>query len=128
MISVKSAMALSCSRITPLSLSIEVSAYISGQIRGRHLPPTLTLHIAIRDFLMREDSKIWEWFASNKAKSQHADAVRFDLLKKTYRVEPAADPERKLHSFQRHYQRFQRRRRLLQELPTLRGGRFRRTQ
>ncbi len=53
----------------------------------------LPYHFAIRDFLKREDRKIWEWFASNKARSEHADAVRFDLLKKTYRIQKDDDPE-----------------------------------
>lgn len=53
----------------------------------------LPYHMGIRDFLKHEDRKIWEWFASNKARSEHADAVRFDLLKKTYRVPKEDDPD-----------------------------------
>jgi hypothetical protein len=47
----------------------------------------LPYHVAVREFLKREDGKIWEWIASNKSIREHADAVRFDLLKKTYRAE-----------------------------------------
>ena len=53
----------------------------------------LPYHNAIRDFLKEEDSHVWEWFASNKTRDEQADAVRFDLLKNTYRVEREADPE-----------------------------------
>lgn len=60
------------------------------------MPPAslkpLPYHIALCDFLKREEDKLWDWFASNKAKRDQADAVRFDLLKKTYRVEQASDP------------------------------------
>jgi hypothetical protein len=52
----------------------------------------LPYHVALCDFLKREEEKLWDWFASNKTKREQADAVRFDLLKKTYRVEQPADP------------------------------------
>jgi hypothetical protein len=48
---------------------------------------------AIRDFLKAEDGRVWEWFASNKTGDDQAEAVRFDLLKTTYRVERGADPK-----------------------------------
>jgi len=52
----------------------------------------LPYHHAIRDFLKAEDGRVWEWFASHKARDDQAEAVRFDLLKNTYRVDRAADP------------------------------------
>lgn len=52
----------------------------------------LPYHVAIRDFLKREEARVWEWFDSHKVRDEQADAVRFDLLKKTYRIERAADP------------------------------------
>ena len=37
--------------------------------------------------------RVWDWFASNKVRDEQADAVRFDLLKNTYRIERTADPQ-----------------------------------
>jgi Zn-dependent protease with chaperone function len=51
----------------------------------------LPYHEAIRDFLKSEEARVWEWFASHTARDEQADAVRFDLLKKTYRIERTAD-------------------------------------
>ena len=52
----------------------------------------LPYHEAVRDYLKREDSRVWQWFASHSAREEQAEAVRFDLLKNTYRVERDADP------------------------------------
>jgi hypothetical protein len=52
----------------------------------------LPYQIAIRDFLKAEDGRVWEWFASNRTGDDQAEAVRFNLLKTTYRIERAADP------------------------------------
>ena len=53
----------------------------------------LPYHLAIRDFLKGEEGRVWEWFASHKARDEQAEAVRFDLLKRTYRIERCADPQ-----------------------------------
>jgi hypothetical protein len=53
----------------------------------------LPYHEAIRDFLKREEAAVWNWFASHAVGEDQADAVRFDLLKKTYRIERTADPQ-----------------------------------
>lgn len=57
-----------------------------------NLQPT-PYHLAIRDFLKEEEGRVWEWFASHGARDEQAEAVRFDLLKRTYRVERSADPQ-----------------------------------
>src|SRR3954470_10875310 len=52
----------------------------------------LPYHEAIRDYLKQEDPRVWQWFASHTAREEQAEAVRFDLLKNTYRIERDADP------------------------------------
>jgi Zn-dependent protease with chaperone function len=51
----------------------------------------LPYHEAIRDYLKWEDPRVWQWFASHSAHEEQAEAVRFDLLKNTYRIERDAD-------------------------------------
>jgi Zn-dependent protease with chaperone function len=53
----------------------------------------LAYHEAMRTYLQEEESDIWRWYASNKIRDEQADAVRFELLKSTYRVERDAQPE-----------------------------------
>ena len=36
---------------------------------------------------------IWQWYASNKVRDEQAEAVRFELLKSTYRLERETQPE-----------------------------------
>ena len=57
----------------------------------RPLDP-LPYHIQIRDFLKREEGEIWNWYASNRVRVEDADAVRFELLKSTYRIDRVAAP------------------------------------
>lgn len=52
----------------------------------------LPYHEALRDYLRREEPRVWAWFAAHRPGEELADSVRFDLLKKTYRIEPAASP------------------------------------
>lgn len=56
----------------------------------------LPYHLAIRDYLRREEAEVWQWFASQRTREEHADATRFELLKSTYRVD--RDDEPKLYS------------------------------
>ena len=42
---------------------------------------------ALRDFLREHERELWDWFASNRVRTEHADAVRLDLLKRTYRLD-----------------------------------------
>ena len=52
----------------------------------------LPYHFAIRDYLKREQREIWEWYASNRVQDNQTDAVRFELLKSTYRVDRDSQP------------------------------------
>ena len=45
------------------------------------------------DYLKEEEPDIWHWYVSNKVRDEQAEAVRFELLKSTYRVEREAQPE-----------------------------------
>jgi hypothetical protein len=53
----------------------------------------LPYHEAIREYLKAEESEIWQWYASNKVREEHAEAVRFELLKSTYRVDRETQPD-----------------------------------
>ena len=49
--------------------------------------------VAIRDYLQTEEKNLWDWFSKTKTQDEHAEAVRFDLLKTTYRIDDESDPE-----------------------------------
>jgi hypothetical protein len=53
----------------------------------------LPYHEAICEYLKGEESDIWHWYASNKVRDEQAEAIQFDLLKSTYRVERETQPE-----------------------------------
>lgn len=53
---------------------------------------TLPYHLAVRDFLKREDEEVWRWFAAQKLSPKYAEEVRFELLKSTYRVQREDQP------------------------------------
>ena len=53
----------------------------------------LPYHEAMRAYLEEEEPDVWHWYASNKVRDEQAEAVRFELLKSTYRVEREAQPE-----------------------------------
>jgi hypothetical protein len=42
--------------------------------------------------LQTEEPALWEWFAACPQRSEEAEAVRLDLLKSTYRLEPETQP------------------------------------
>lgn len=74
---------------------------ISGFIHDRFRMPDeekhdprqpLPYHFAIRDYLKNEESQIWEWYASNRVRAEQNEAIRFDLLKSTYRIDRDAQP------------------------------------
>ncbi len=52
----------------------------------------LPYQLAIRDYLKSEEPEVWQWFASNTVRDDQAEAVRFDLLKTTYRVDRESQP------------------------------------
>lgn len=60
--------------------------------RGEFLEP-LAYQRAIRDYLKSDEPEVWQWFASNRVRDKQAEAVRFELLKSTYRVDPAESPD-----------------------------------
>ncbi|WP_164103207.1 M48 family metalloprotease [Candidatus Laterigemmans baculatus] len=51
------------------------------------LEEPLAYHAAVRDYLQREEPEVWQWYALNRVRAEHAEANRFELLKKTYRVD-----------------------------------------
>jgi Zn-dependent protease with chaperone function len=59
------------------------------------IPDALPYHCAIVNYLKTEEPGLWQWFASTRKRAEDAEAVRLDLLKSTYRLEPQARP--KLH-------------------------------
>lgn len=59
---------------------------------GSTLRP-LPYQIALANYLKSEEPETWAWFASAQSEAEHAESLRLDLLKQTYRLEPAAYPE-----------------------------------
>jgi Zn-dependent protease with chaperone function len=58
-------------------------------------PPPLQLLLyqtRIVDFLKRHDRDVWNWFASSRQRVNHAEELRFELLKSTYRLERDSQP------------------------------------
>ncbi len=53
----------------------------------------LPYHEALANYLQEAESEAWEWFASNQAQSDYAEELRLELLKQTYRLDPATHPE-----------------------------------
>jgi hypothetical protein len=56
------------------------------------IPRPLPYHHAIVEHLRVEEPGLWEWFASSQKRGEQAAAVRLDLLKSTYRLEPESQP------------------------------------
>lgn len=52
----------------------------------------LPYHIGIRDYLKREEREVWQWYASHRVRAEQAEALRFELLKATYRLKPESAP------------------------------------
>jgi Zn-dependent protease with chaperone function len=53
-------------------------------------PEPLPYHRAIVQHFQGEEPALWKWFAATRKRDKGAEAVRLDLLKSTYRLEPAA--------------------------------------
>jgi Zn-dependent protease with chaperone function len=53
----------------------------------------LPYHEAMRDYLKAEEAAVWQWYASNKVRDDQAEAVRFELLKATYRLDRETQSE-----------------------------------
>lgn len=48
---------------------------------------------ALADYLRTEEPETWAWFDSAEAKSEFAETLRVELLRQTYRLDPASQPE-----------------------------------
>src|SRR5687767_6055296 len=55
------------------------------------LTPT-PYHTALVAFLRASDPEVWRWLAQQRTSPAHAEEARFELLKSTYRVDPASQP------------------------------------
>ena len=82
---------ISAEQMNPSGDSAAMSDSVEN-IRTLELKP-LPYHEAMRDYLKEEEADVWHWYASNKVRDEQAEAVRFELLKSTYRVERQAQPE-----------------------------------
>lgn len=56
-------------------------------------PVPMPYHRAIAAHLQATEPGLWRWFTSTRKRHEAADAVRLDLLKSTYRLEPQAQPK-----------------------------------
>jgi Zn-dependent protease with chaperone function len=56
------------------------------------IPVPLAYQRALVGYLRTEEAGLWQWFAARTQRSDEADAVRLDLLKSTYRLEPESQP------------------------------------
>ncbi len=54
------------------------------------LPPYL---VDITTHLAQDESELWDWFATEKVKSEYTDQVRLSLLKSAYRIDQASQPD-----------------------------------
>lgn len=52
----------------------------------------LRYHWELADYLRTAEPEAWSWFESSQSQAEHAEALRLELLKQTYRLEPAAHP------------------------------------
>jgi Zn-dependent protease with chaperone function len=55
-------------------------------------PVQMPYHHRIVAHLQAKEPGLWRWFASTQKRLEQADAVRLDLLKSTYRLEPQTQP------------------------------------
>lgn len=53
----------------------------------------LPYHHALAAYLREHEAETWAWFDSARAQADHAENVRLDLLKQTYRLEAASHPQ-----------------------------------
>lgn len=64
-----------------------------NEVKPSRRPSPLPYHLAIRDYLKNQESELWNWYASNRVKDEQADAIRFELLKSTYRIDLDSQPD-----------------------------------
>ena len=53
----------------------------------------LPYHFELKDYLKSEESELWNWFASARAKADYTENLRLELLKSTYRLDAEGHPE-----------------------------------
>lgn len=56
------------------------------------LAPT-PYHEELCGFLQRNETDLWKWFSSVESQHDHAESLRMDLLKQTYRLEAGTHPD-----------------------------------
>jgi Zn-dependent protease with chaperone function len=66
-------------------------------MEARTPPGPLPYHRAIVEHLQTEEPGLWQWYSSARKRDAEIEAVRLDLLKSTYRLEPQSQP--KLYEF-----------------------------
>src|SRR5512133_2646955 len=65
---------------------------------ARMIPPPqlplapLAYHVDAVGYLRANEPELWEWFSKGEVHAERSDAVRLELLKSTYRLEPDAHP------------------------------------
>lgn len=66
-----------------------------SDVRSKQTRPLepLPYHLQLRDFLKSEEAAVWNWYASSRVREDQAEAVRFELLKTTYRVDRDSQPQ-----------------------------------
>lgn len=60
---------------------------------GRPVVQPTRYHRELLDYLRSEEKDIWNWIASQKVREEYAQSVRHELLKTTYRLDPATSAE-----------------------------------
>jgi len=55
-------------------------------------PRPLPYHRAVVEHLRSSEPGLWNWFSSSRERTREADAVRLELLKTTYRLDPPSQP------------------------------------
>src|SRR5436190_10723558 len=50
-------------------------------------PEPVPYQWSLCEYLKTDERELWDWFSSNRVRSEHAENVRLDLLKSTYRIE-----------------------------------------
>jgi Zn-dependent protease with chaperone function len=60
---------------------------------GRPVVEPTRYHRELLDYLRTEQKDIWNWIASQKVREEYAQSVRHELLKTTYRLDPATSAE-----------------------------------
>ena len=60
---------------------------------GRPVVEPTRYHRELLDYLRTDEKELWDWIASQKVRDEYAQAVRQQLLKTTYRLDPATSGE-----------------------------------